>query len=106
MKRFGGKWLTLACLGMLSSFLSLLFVASVGGRSDGREIPFPAGVLANPGCFVSGCHMTTGGTLNQVGSVSFNNVPTSFFPRGNLRAGNHDGRRIDLRVPGGCCFLR
>ena len=80
MIRARGKWLTLAGLGMLSSFLSLLFVASVGGRSDGREIPFPAGVLADPGCFVSGCHMTTGGTLNQVGSVSFNNVPTSFVP--------------------------
>ena len=80
MKRFRKTLLTLACLGILSSFLALLFVASVGGRSDGREIPFTAGVLAAPGCFVSGCHMTTGGTLNQVGSVSFNNVPASFVP--------------------------
>ena len=41
MKRFGGKWLTLACLGILFSFLSLLFVASVGGRSDGRKMGHP-----------------------------------------------------------------
>ena len=80
MRRFRRKLLTLACLGILSSFLSLLFVASVRGRSDGREIPFPGGVLADPGCFVSGCHLTTGGTLNQVGSVSFNKVPASFVP--------------------------
>ena len=80
MKRFGGKWLTLACLGILFSFLSLLFVASVGGRSDGREIPFDRGVLANPSCFVSGCHMSTGSTLNQAGSVLFNNLPASFVP--------------------------
>ena len=80
MKRFGGKWLTLACLGILFSFLSLLFVASVGGRSDGREIPFDRGVLANPSCFVSGCHMSAGSTLNQAGSVLFNNLPASFVP--------------------------
>ena len=80
MKRFGGKWLTLVCLGILFSFLPLLFVASVGGRSDGREIPFDAGVLGNPGCFVSGCHMSAGSTLNQAGSVSFNNLPASFVP--------------------------
>ena len=53
MKRFGEKPLTLAGLGVLCSFLSLLFVASVGGRSDGREIPFPA-ALDESGWYVSG----------------------------------------------------
>ena len=80
MKRLGWKWLTLACFGILFSFLPLLFVASVGGRSDGRNIPFDAGVLADPGCFVSGCHMSAGSTFNQAGSVSFNNLPASFVP--------------------------
>ena len=49
MKRFGGKWLTLACLGILFSFLSLLFVASVGValteekyRLIGESSPIPA----------------------------------------------------------------
>ena len=79
MSRFRGELLTLACLGTLSFFLSLLFVASVKGRSDGREIPFPA-VLGASGCYVSGCHMTAGSTLNEVGSVSFNNLPESFVP--------------------------
>ena len=79
MRRLGGELLTLACLGLLASFLSLLFVASVRGRSDGRKIPFPA-VLGESGCYVSGCHLTSGSTLNEVGSVSFNNVPTSFVP--------------------------
>ena len=79
MSRFRGELLTLACLGILSFFLSLLFVASVKGRSDGREIPFPA-VLDASGCYVSGCHVTAGSTLNEVGSVSFNNLPTSFVP--------------------------
>ena len=79
MRRLGGELLTLACLGILASFLSLLFVASVRGRSDGREIPFPA-VLGESGCYVSGCHLTPGSTLNQAGSVSFNHVPASFVP--------------------------
>ena len=79
MRRFQGELLTLACLGILASFLSLLFVASVRGRSDGREIPFPA-VLGESGCYVSGCHLTPGSTLNQAGSVSFNHVPASFVP--------------------------
>ena len=53
MKEFREKLWTLAGLGTLFaflSFLSFLFVASVGGRSDGREIPFGAGVLAEPSC--------------------------------------------------------
>ncbi len=79
MNRFRGQLWTLAGFGLLFSFLSFLFVASVGGRSDGREIPFPA-VLAESGCFVSGCHMTTGSTLNEVGSVSFDQLPSSFVP--------------------------
>ena len=79
MRRFGGGLLTLACLGILASFLSLLFVTSVRGRSDGRNIPFPS-VLGESGCYVSGCHMTLGSTLNEVGSVSFNHVPASFLP--------------------------
>ena len=79
MRRFGGGLLTLACLGILASFLSLLFVTSVRGRSDGRNIPFPS-VLGESGCYVSGCHMMPGSTLNEVGSVSFNNVPASFAP--------------------------
>ncbi len=79
MSRFRGELLTLACLGTLSFFLSLLFVASVKGRSDGRDIPFAA-VLGASGCYVSGCHLTAGSTLNEVGSVSFNNLPASFVP--------------------------
>ncbi len=79
MSRFRGELLTLACLGTLSFFLSLLFVASVKGRSDGRAIPFAA-VLDASGCYVSGCHLTAGSTLNEVGSVSFNNLPASFVP--------------------------
>ena len=62
MNRFRGELQALACLGVLSFFLSLLFVASVKGRSDGSKIPFPA-VLGASGCYVSGCHMTAGSTL-------------------------------------------
>ena len=80
MKRFRGKLLTLAGFGILFSLLSFFFVASVGGRSDGREIPFGVGVLAEPSCYVSGCHMVPGSTLNEVGSVSFNHLPSSFVP--------------------------
>ena len=79
MKRLGGELLTLAVLGILASFFSLLFVASVRGRSDGRNLPNPL-VLGASGCYLSGCHLTSGGTLNEVGSVSFSNVPTSFVP--------------------------
>ena len=80
MKRFREKVSTLAGFGILISFLVFLFVASVGGRSDGREIPFGAGVLAEPSCYVAGCHMLPGSTLNEVGSVSFNHLPSSFVP--------------------------
>ena len=80
MKTYWEKLLTLAGLGILSAFLSFLFVASVGGRSDGREIPFPVGVLKDPGCYVTGCHMVPGSTLNEVGSVSFTNLPERFVP--------------------------
>ena len=80
MKTYWEKLWTLAGLGILSVFLSFLFVASVGGRSDGREIPFPIGVLNDPGCYVTGCHMVPGSTLNEVGSVAFNNLPERFVP--------------------------
>ena len=80
MKAYWEELLTLAGLGILSAFLSFLFVTSVGGRSDGREIPFPVGVLKDPGCYVTGCHMVPGSTLNEVGSVSFNNLPECFVP--------------------------
>ena len=80
MKRFWMKLWTLVGFVILSAFLSLLFVASVGGRSDGREIPFPVGVLNDPGCYVAGCHMVPGSKLNEVGSVSFNNLPERFVP--------------------------
>ena len=79
MRRLRGELLTLAGLGILASFLSLLFVASVRGRSDGRKIPSPS-VLGASGCHISGCHLTSGSTLNEVGSVSFNKVPASFAP--------------------------
>ncbi len=79
MKRLGRELSTLAVLGMLAAFVSLLFVASVRGRSDGRNLPNPL-VLGASGCYLSGCHLTSGGTLNEVGSVSFSNVPTSFVP--------------------------
>ena len=80
MKTFPRRLLTLAGFGVLFSFLLFLFVASVGGRSDGREIPFGAGVLAEPSCYVSGCHMLPGSSLNEVGSVSFNKLPERFVP--------------------------
>ena len=79
MKRLGRELSTLAVLGVLAAFVSLLFVASVRGRSDGRNLP-NALVLGASGCYLSGCHLTSGGTLNEVGSVSFSNVPTSFVP--------------------------
>ena len=79
MKRFGKKLLTLAGLGVLCSFLSLLFVAFVGGRSDGREIPFPA-VLGESGCYMSSSHVAPGSTLNEVGSVSLDGLPRVSFP--------------------------
>ena len=80
MTRFWKKLWTLAGFGILSAFLFLMFVASVGGRSDGRKIPFPAGVLNDPGCYVTGCHMVPGSTLNEDGSVSFTNLPERFVP--------------------------
>ena len=79
MRRLRGELWALACLGILSFFLSLLFVASVRGRSDGTKIPFPA-VLEASGCYVSGCHLTSGSTLNMMGTVSFDGLPTSFVP--------------------------
>ena len=59
MKRLWGQLWTLSGFGLLFSFLSFLFVASVGGRSDGRKIPFLAD-LAESGCNVSYNSKTTG----------------------------------------------
>ena len=80
MTRFWESLPTLAGFGILFILLPLLFVASAGGRSDGREIPFAGGVLQDPGCYVAGCHLASGGTLSEIGSVSFNNLPERFVP--------------------------
>ena len=80
MTRFWESLPTLAGFGILFIFLPLLFVASAGGRSDGREIPFAGGVLQDPGCYVAGCHLASGGTLSEIGSVSFNKLPERFVP--------------------------
>ncbi len=79
MKKFWKRLSALAGFGSLFTFLSLLFVASIGGFPDGRNIPFAGGVLNDPGCYVGGCHFA-GSTLNEVGSVSFDNLPESFIP--------------------------
>ena len=80
MTRFWESLPTLAGFGILFILLPLLFVASAGGRSDGREIPFAGGVLQDPGCYVAGCHLASGGTLSEIGSVSFNKLPERFVP--------------------------
>ena len=80
MKKFWERLLALAGFGILFAFLSLLFVASTGGFFDGRRIPFSAGVLNDPSCYVIGCHMASGSTLSEVGSVSFRNLPERFVP--------------------------
>lgn len=81
MKKFWERFSALAGFGILFAFLSLLFVASIGGFPDGRKIPFAGSVLADPGCYVAGCHFAPGSsTLNEVGSVSFSNLPESFVP--------------------------
>ena len=80
MKKFWERLSALAGFGILFAFLSLLFVASTGGFFDGRKIPFSVGVLNDPSCYVIGCHMASGSTLNEVGSVSFNNLPERFVP--------------------------
>ena len=80
MKKFGEKLPALAGFGILFAFLSLLFVASIEGFHDGRKIPIAGGVLNDPSCYVPGCHFASGSTLNEVGSVSFNNPLESFVP--------------------------
>ncbi len=81
MKKFWERFSALTGFGILFAFLSLLFVASIGGFPDGRKIPFGGSVLSDPGCHVAGCHLAPGSsTLNEVGSVSFNNLPESFVP--------------------------
>ena len=80
MTRFWESLPTLAGFGILFIFLALLFVASAGGFGDGRKIPFSGGVLQDPGCYVAGCHLVSGSTLSEIGSVSFNNLPERFVP--------------------------
>ena len=80
MKKFWERLSALAGFGILFAFLSLLFVASIGGFPDGRKIPFTGSVLNDPGCHVGGCHFAPGSTLNEAGSVSFDNLPESFIP--------------------------
>lgn len=80
MKKFWKRWSAPAGFGVLLAFLSLLFVASIGGFPDGRKIPPAGSVLNNPGCYVAGCHFASGSSLNEVGSVSFNNPPERFVP--------------------------
>ena len=80
MKKLWERLPALAGFGILFAFLSILFVASIGGFHDGRKIPLGGGVLNNPGCYVAGCHFAPGSTLNEVGSVSFKNLPESFVP--------------------------
>ena len=80
MKKYLEKFSALAGFGILFAFLSLLFVASIEGFHDGRKIPLAGGVLNDPSCYVAGCHFAQGSTLNEVGSVSFNNLPERFVP--------------------------
>lgn len=80
MKKYWERFFALAGFGILFAFLSLLFVASIEGFHDGRKIPLAGGVLNDPSCYVAGCHFAPGSTLNEVGSVSFNNLPEHFVP--------------------------
>ena len=80
MKKCWERFFALAGFGILFTFLSLLFVASIEGFHDGRKIPLAGGVLNDPSCYVAGCHFAPGSTLNEVGSVSFNNLPERFVP--------------------------
>jgi len=80
MKMSWKRLSALAGFGVLFAFLSLLFVASIEGFPDGRKIPLAGSVLSNRGCYVPGCHFASGSTLNEVGSVSFNNLPETFVP--------------------------
>ncbi|MCY3778542.1 MAG: hypothetical protein OXH11_21410 [Candidatus Aminicenantes bacterium] len=80
MKKFWKSLSALAGFGTLFAFLSLLFVASIGGFPDGRKIPLAWSVLNNRSCYVPGCHYASGSTLNEAGSVSFNNLPERFVP--------------------------
>ena len=71
---------------LLLFFVSLLFVASLDAKRNGLSIP--GTVVSNSNlCFSSGCHATTGGSLNQVGSVSFNGVRASYVPGMNYDIG-------------------
>ena len=102
MRRLGEELLTLAVLGILASFLSLLFVASVRGRTDGRKIPFPSVLGESAATF-----RLSPDAWQHVEHGGFRLVrqPTDkLCSRGNLRLGSHDHRRIDLRAPVGCCF--
>ena len=58
-----------------------LTVTPAGARGNGNEIPAPSqgqGSVLSGSCFVSGCHATSGSTINEVGSLSLDNLPDAF----------------------------
>ena len=58
-----------------------LTVTPLGARGNGNQIPAPSqgqGSVLSGSCFVSRCHATSGSTLNQVGSLSLDNLPDAF----------------------------
>ena len=63
-------------------FFSLLFVASLDAMSTGTGIPANNSVIGELPCFASGCHGSSGGTLNDPsrGSVRFTGLPSAFEP--------------------------
>ena len=65
-----------------SVFLSCLFYSSPlsGVALTEEKYRFYGGVLANPSCFVSGCHMSAGSTLNQAGFRLVQQSAASFVP--------------------------
>ena len=68
------------------------FVVSLGAKMAGNEIPFePDGgtILQDPAiCANQFCHSTAmGSTLNELGSVTFQNLPESTFPVGVTKSG-------------------
>ncbi|MEE2840002.1 MAG: choice-of-anchor V domain-containing protein, partial [Acidobacteriota bacterium] len=72
-----------------AAFFSLLFVASLDARSNGANIPDNNSVIGDMPCFVSGCHASSGGTLNDPsrGSVGLTGLPSAFEPGANYTLG-------------------
>ena len=75
------------CLAGVARLLSIicccwwLTVTPVGARGNGNQIPAPSqgqGSVLSGSCFVSRCHATSGSTINQVGSLSLDNLPGAF----------------------------